>query len=310
VRATLIHNANAAGRFRLSTARILELLADIGYDATHLPTESEAELAAILCDPGELVVAAGGDGTVRGVALALAKRPGPRVPLAIIPLGTANNLARTLSLTDTTETLIRGLTAPQRRPFDLGCVRAPWGSSWFLEAFGFGLFAYGMTHYAPAQGKSLFRALRATVRALTRYEAQSWQLELDGRDISGRYLMAELMNTAAMGLRLPLAPGADPSDGLFEVVLVAEDDTVGLTDYLTHLAAGTLPQLPNVTVTQGRHLTMHWDGSPLHLDEEVRGEALCGGKEGVIDVELEAGALELWLPGNHEPQGEGIVECI
>jgi diacylglycerol kinase (ATP) len=319
VRATLIYNANAAGRFRLSTERILELLAAVGYDAEHVPTESEAELTAALRDPGELVIAAGGDGTVRGVALALAERPGPSVPLAIIPLGTANNIARTLALTDTAEALIRSLATPQRRPFDLGCVRAPWGASWFLEAFGFGLFAYGMAHYAPAQGKSLFRALRATVRALTRYEARSWQLELDGEDISGRYLNVELMNTAAMGLRLPLAPGADPSDGLFEVVRIAEDDTVGLKDYLSHLAAGTLVQLPNVTVTRGRHLVMHWDGSPLHFDEEVHGEAFCGGEAGVsggvvqsgtIDVDLEAGALELWLPGNLEPQGEGIVRCV
>lgn len=316
MRATLIHNANAAGWFRLSTGRIVELLADVGYDAEHVPTESEAELAAALCDPGELVIAAGGDGTVRGVALALAERPGPSVPLAIIPLGTANNIARTLSLTDTSEALIRGLAAPQRRPFDLGCIRGPWGASWFLEAFGFGLFAYGMAHYAPDQGKSLFRALRAAVQALTRYEARSWQLELDGEDISGRYLMVELMNTAAMGLRLPLAPGADPSDGVFEVVLVAEDDTVGLNSYLAHLAAGTLGQLPNVTVRPGRHLTLHWDGSPLHFDEEIRGEETCSGEgsvpgssvgssgveSGVVNVNLEAGALELWLPENLEAE--------
>jgi len=296
LRATLIHNAHAAGRFRLSTGRILELLRDSGYDAEYAPTETEADLKAALKDPGDLVVAAGGDGTVRGVALALARRPGGGVPLAVIPLGTANNIARTLGLTDTTETLLRGLSTPRPQPFDLGLIRAPWGEARFLEAFGVGLFARGMKHYDPGGGKSLFRALRAALRALTQGEAAEVRLELDGVDHSGRYLMVELMNTAAMGLRLRLAPGANPGDGLLDLVLVREDEGVGTHSYLVELAAGELETLPSVTVTRGRHLKMQWDGLPLHFDEEVRGDEDGGTPGGPLEVVVQAGALVVWLP--------------
>ncbi len=171
-RATLIHNAHAAGRLRLSTARSLELSAEAGYDAEHVPTGSEDELASALENPGDLVVAAGGDGTIRGVALALAAAKS-KVPLALAPLDTANNIARTLGLTETTENLLRGLAHPCARPFDLGAIRAPWGEARFLEAFGVGLFAHGMERYNPDEGKNLFRAAQAAFEPLRSTERGS-----------------------------------------------------------------------------------------------------------------------------------------
>ena len=295
-RATLIHNAHAAGRLRLSTERILELLGEAGYDAVHVPTESEADLTAALVDPGDLVVAAGGDGTIRGVALALAAARS-RVPLALAPLGTANNIARTLGLTDKVETLLRGLADPRPRPFDLGLIRAPWGEARFLEAFGVGLFAEGLKQYSPDERKSLVRMAGAAVATLTNYEAREWTCELDGRDLSGRYLMLEVMNTQAMGLRLRLVPDADPSDGLFDVVRVFEDDSVGFGTYLTRLAEGELETLPNIEIVRGKQLKLRWDGRPLHFDEEVYGDDPPRAPGGDICLELQAGALTLWLPG-------------
>ena len=298
-RATLIHNAHAAGRLRLSTGRIVELLGEAGYDAEYVPTQSEDDLAAALQDPGDLVVAAGGDGTIRGVALALAAL-GSSVPLALAPLGTANNIARTLGLTDSTETLLRGLANPQPRPFDLGLIRAPWGEARFLEAFGVGLFAEGLRQYSPDERKSLMRMAEAALETLTQAEAREWQCELDGRDLSGRYLILEVMNTQAMGLRLRLAPDANPSDGLFDVVRVSEDDTVGFGAYLTKLAEGDLETLPNVEIVRGKRLNLRWHGLPLHFDEEVRGDDPAREPGGELELTVQAGALTLWLPGLSE----------
>ena len=175
-------------------------------------------------------------------------------PLALAPLGTANNIARTLGLTDSTETLLRGLADPQPRPFDLGLIRAPWGEAKFLEAFGVGLFAEGLKQYSPDERKSLVRMAHAAIETLTQAEAREWQCDLDGRDLSGRYLMLEVMNTQAMGLRLRLAPDANPSDGLFDVVRVSEDDAVGFGAYLTKLVEGDLETLPNVEIVRGKQL--------------------------------------------------------
>lgn len=294
-RVTLIHNERAAGRFRMSTARILELLGEAGYAGEHVPTETEADLKAALGDAGDLVVAAGGDGTVRGVALTLAAL-GSRVPLAPLPLGTANNIARTLGLVGTTEALVRGLARPYRRPFDLGCVHAPWGGAHFLEAFGVGLFAHGMEQYRPQAGKSLLRAARAAFETFLRYEARDYRLELGGVDYSGRYLMVEVMNTAAMGLRLHIAPGADPSDGLFDVMLVREDRTVSPFRYLRGFATSGLDAFPNALRVRTDTVKLLWDGLPLHFDEEVRGDDDGSVPGGDLTITLQPGALTLWLP--------------
>lgn len=310
MQATLIHNPNAGGINALSSESIIELLGEISVTATCPPTTNETDLSAALQNPGELVIAAGGDGTVRAVALELHKL-GLQVPLAILPLGTANNIARTLSLTEPPQALLKGLARPRVRRFDVGCARGPWGEVRFLEAFGFGLLAHGLTDYNPGAGKSLVRAIGVALSTLTSYEAKPWRLTLDGEDLSGRFLLLEVMNTSSVGLRMVLAPDADPSDGLFDLVLVKDDDRVGLRAYLANLVAGKLESLPNVTLRRGKRLEISWDGSPLHYDEEVLvgerlgGERLGGevpistapnNRLGSAEVTLEAGALELWLP--------------
>ncbi len=113
-------------------------------------------------------------------------------------------------------------------------------------------------------------------------------MTLDGHDLSGRYLLLEVMNTAAVGLRLRLAPDADPSDELFGVVRVREDERVGLQAYFSKLAAGDLETLPNIDIVRGRHLKLVWDGLPLHFDEEVRGDDPAQVPGGEITVDLRA----------------------
>lgn len=291
MRATLIHNPNAAGTETLAAETIVRTLAKIGIRTAVPIMDGEGDLTGALRDPGDLVIAAGGDGTVRATALAL-HRLGLTVPLALLPLGTANNIARTLGLTAPPQALLTGLATPQPRPFDLGVARGPWGAVHFLEAFGAGLLAHGLADYDPTAEKSLVRAAGSAVSTFSSYQAQPWRLRFDGEDLSGRYLLVEVMNTASVGLRMALAPEADPSDGAFDLVLVEEDERVGLSTYVVNLISGRLETLSNVTVKRGRRLELTWDGSPLHYDEELFTE----GKPGPVEVSVQAGALELWLP--------------
>ena len=95
--------------------------------------------------PVDLVVAAGGDGTVHKTAWQLM---GSGIPLAILPLGTANNLARTLGFTESVDEILQSLHCGKGQPFDVGVARRSSRSEYFLEAAGGGLFA----DYFPAAG--------------------------------------------------------------------------------------------------------------------------------------------------------------
>jgi diacylglycerol kinase family enzyme len=86
----------------------------------------------------DAVLVAGGDGSVRRIALGLINR---NVPIGVLPMGTANNIARTLKLPRDPLRVIQELEAmvPARR--DVGHFVAPWGTGHFVEGAGFGPFS-------------------------------------------------------------------------------------------------------------------------------------------------------------------------
>lgn len=307
--ATLIYNGNARGTKRIPMNELDEALRAAGYDPVCHATAQAADLDPILAAAEGLVVAVGGDGTVRAVATRLVDKG---IPLAIVPTGTANNVARTLGVEGPPKKLLEALAEPRRIAFDVGRVRHPWGADYFLEATGCGIFADVLYRYDPAQGKSVLRAVGTLRDVLVGYQPRELQVLMDGEDISGSYLGLEILNAKATGPRLKLAPGADPSDGLLDVVRVLPAEGVPLVAYARRLLAEALEELPNVEVRRGRRLEIAWNGDPLHVDEELRPvrdaalEALgplagmpptdVRGSPDRIEVDVIAGALEVWLP--------------
>jgi diacylglycerol kinase family enzyme len=310
VKATLIYNPSARATSTVTPEALQAALRDAGFDPVYRPTERESDLDAILKSASGLVVAVGGDGTFRAVATRVL---GKDVYLAIIPMGTANNIARCLGVSGEPMELVAGLRHPKRRPFDVGCVETPGRRDYFLEGAGFGLFAEALALYNPDEGKSILRALKALTETLAEHRPRFFKLVLDGQDISGQYLMVEALNTTAIGLRLKLAPEADPSDGQLEVVCIREDLEPGLLKYAAALVREELEELPAVEVRRGRRLTLAWDGFPMHLDALVRpndsdpvtnggagkpGRAVDpAGQKALVVVEIIPAALSLWLPG-------------
>ena len=118
-----------------------------------------SDLSRLRRDAIDALVVAGGDGTVSQAAGALV---GGHVPMAILPLGTANNIAVSLGLDRPLPELIAGWPAARRRALDVGMARGDWGERLFLEAVGTGLIPWGMAavdaEKHPAEGDEV-RAL-------------------------------------------------------------------------------------------------------------------------------------------------------
>ena len=141
MRALLIHNPKAGDR-KHGKKQLMWSLKKNGLQAFYQSIKERGWEKAFK-KPVDLVIAAGGDGTVHKTAWQLM---GSGIPLAILPLGTANNLARSLGFTESVDEILQSLHCGKGQPFDVGVARRSSRSEYFLEAAGGGLFA----DYFPA----------------------------------------------------------------------------------------------------------------------------------------------------------------
>ena len=119
------------------------------------------------------------------------------------------------------------------------------------------------------------------------------KMALDGRDLTGDYVLLETMNIRSIGPNLCLAPDADPGDGLLDIVLVSDHEREKLTRYLTERIAGK-KRSPELTVHRGRHLHIECDELRVHIDDDIwpsHGEHPPYSPM-IIDVDLHPESLE------------------
>jgi diacylglycerol kinase family enzyme len=141
MRIALIYNPGS-GR-RVSLASLRELIEREGHELVRV-IEHSSDNAPLADSPAELVVAAGGDGTVARAVRAVSGRG---VPLAVLPLGTANNIAFTLGLDGPLERLVRSWHDAPARPFDTGVLNGGPGARPFVEGLGGGLVEACLTSF-------------------------------------------------------------------------------------------------------------------------------------------------------------------
>jgi diacylglycerol kinase family enzyme len=272
MRVTLVYNPKS-GHNGHDLETLERELREHGYKPDSVSVKEKSWQKA-LREPGELVVVAGGDGTVDKVAAAMMGRP---EPLAIVPKGTANNVARCLGIGGSTSEVIAGWSTARRRRFDVGRMSGLWEEPrTFLEAVGLGFFAQMIPvlsalgeqrQFADAHEKLLFQAdiLRTL---LAKSQAETWEMVIDGEEIRGDFLLVEVMNVDRVGPSLHLSPGADPGDGELNILLVADEDRVILQEALDAAAEGRTPSLPLKT-RHCQRVQILWTGSEVHTDGHV-----------------------------------------
>src|SRR5512134_1926658 len=101
MRALLVHNPSA-GSGRPTGEELLAALDRAGFSATYCSTKN-GDLEEALAQPADIVIVAGGDGTVAKIARTLNDR---KTLVAILPFGTANNIARCLGISGDPDALI------------------------------------------------------------------------------------------------------------------------------------------------------------------------------------------------------------
>lgn len=296
--AKLLHNPGA-GDEEHDSEDLVALIEKAGFRCRYSSTK-DSDWKDFEIDVDFLVVA-GGDGTVRRITKELLDRKmlDKTWPIGLLPLGTANNIAKTLELEGDTEDIINCWQQWNIRKYDVGRISHIDKVYFFLESFGYGIFPYlmgemkkrGKEDEEESPEKQLQVALELLQELIQSYEPKRCQLQIDGEDHSGHYLLVEVMNTRSIGPNLFLAPDARPDDGHFDVVLISTEDKDKFASYVAGKLKG-IEAPADFTIVSARNITISWEGTHVHVDDEV----VKIKKETEVEIEIKEGLLEFLVP--------------
>ncbi len=252
-RVLVIFNPVAGWRRRRFLRRVLAALQARGCAVTLRETgaRGDAEALARASDPArfDLVVAAGGDGTINEVINGLRDSV---LPLALIPLGTANVLAGEIGLRRRARELAEAIAAGTAHPVYLGQAN----DRRFAMMVGVGIDARIVEsidlRLKRIAGKLAYVA--SAVSALWRYRAARYELEIDGR----RYQVAAavIANGHYYGGRFVLARDARLTEPSLQVVLLERPGRWNVLRYAVAIARGRLDRLKDVRVIEARRVVV------------------------------------------------------
>jgi diacylglycerol kinase (ATP) len=285
MRICLFFNDSAGEGASLDELRAL--IEEAGHHVEHV-VENRKGLAAALASPVDCVVAAGGDGTVARAGRALA---GGDVPLAILPLGTANNIASSLSIDGSPRDLIAKWADHQVVTIDVGVIQSKKGEHYFLESVGTGLVAEGIAEGKATLSKGdpeehLLQARQMYLDTIQHLRPRRRRLTIDGQSMDGEYLLIEVLNTPSIGPGIRLSPDVNAADGLLSVVAAGEADRDALAEYVRARMTGNpadagLKSWPAARVEIGGM-------DDVHVDDEVR-----EGEGDAVTVAIKPGFLRV-----------------
>jgi len=242
-------------------------------------------------DGYEVVVAAGGDGTVNEVinGLMAAKQSGMTPPaLGVLSVGRGNDLANSLGIPVELVQACQTLAAGQRRPIDIGRVVGgivPEGR-YFGNCVGIGFDAIGTIEAAKLPRWGGFASfLVAILKTIFLYNhAPLAAIEFNGQTISQRSLMISIMNGKRIGGGgFIMAPDSEPDDGLLDLCIAEQMSSFAILRMVPHFMKGT--QATQKTIKTGRTRRVSIVAQDGPLPAQMDGEIICT-EQRRLDVEL------------------------
>jgi YegS/Rv2252/BmrU family lipid kinase len=294
----VVFNPSSGGDSAAQRAEeIKAVISETGKELIWLETTPEDAGVGMAKDAVEqgadVVIAAGGDGTVMACATGLA---GSEVPLGVVPLGTGNLVAVNFDIPlDIADALEVALVCTRRR-IDLGATGT--GDGRFVVAAGMG-FDAALLRDTPHKLKAIAGPLAyvwSGLRNLRRPRAD-YQLELDGERVTRRAQGVVVANLGKIQGGLPILPDAVPDDGQFDIA-VLRTRTPG--DWL-QVAARVLfrrpGDRPRVDTFRAAKVSIRCDkAQPVQFDGDAADPT------DRLDLEIDADSLTLAVPSHQEEQ--------
>lgn len=276
----LINPVSGKGHGRKKLFDIVEKLTAGGCRVTVMPTLPSGETERLIAAEGgnyELIVAAGGDGTLNHVASGIVKS-GLSTALGYIPLGSTNDFAASLGIP------VRALDACDRilernpAPIDIGVF----GEKRFVYIACTGIFA-DTSYETPQQVKNLIghnAYILHSVSSLTSNHRTRCRVDADGEIIEGEFILISVSNSLRAGGVFKLPEGyVSFDDGIFELILVpAPKNIIASTAMINKIITKSVTDDPFIHRKVSRAHFEFESGQAWTLDGEYGGT--------VTDIEI------------------------
>jgi len=222
----------------------------------------------------DMVISAGGDGTVNEIAGALSHTG---TALGILPLGSGNGFARSLGIPQDAEDALKVIVDGHSQVCDRGIInRLP-----FYCTFGLGFDAVVSEKFASMKRRGRMTYVRSVLQEFINYRSQPYALSIGGSVITENAFLIAVCNAPQYGNNAYIAPQAKLSDGLLDITVVHSGSPIStafvgvdlLTGYLDRNTQIETFKVSAATITRLNSGPVHIDGDPLTLGTNL--EVTC-----------------------------------
>lgn len=265
----IIANPHAGrGRGQKIARAAKELLSEKNVDFELIFTEYQGhaiELAKKASKKHELVVALGGDGTIREVLAGTWQQP---VTIGIIPGGTGNDYARGLGIPREVGAAIKVLLEGETALFDVGVEKDRVFGQLACIGFPVDVILHVNTHREGfIKGPAAFLAgVAATIRNLRSYPVE---ITIDDVVLKKNVVAIFAMNMPYGGGGMKFVPDARYDSGVFHILIIEEISKVDFAFTLPKIYSGKHTNHPAVTILTGREITLQGETFPIMLDGDT-----------------------------------------
>lgn len=275
-RARIIYNPTSGRElFKKHLPEVLEKLEKAGYETSCHATTCEGDAvgaANYAVERGfDLVIAAGGDGTLNEVVAGISqfeKRP----KVGLIPMGTTNDFARALRIPRDIDKAVNIILANDTIPVDVGVVN----DRYFINIAGGGKITE-LTYDVPSKLKTVLGQLAYYLKGiemLPSIRASQVRIEYDGEVFDDEAMMFLVGLTNSVGGFERLAPDSSVNDGLFTLLILRKCNIAEFIRLATLAIRGEHLEDPHVVYKKAKHITVSADDHvQLNLDGEYGGNA-------------------------------------
>ena len=233
----------------------------------------------------DIVIAAGGDGTVNETAQALCNTG---CSFGIIPCGSGNGLARHLNIPVDVNAAIDIIAAGRVETCDHGSVN---GRPFFCT-FGTGFDAQVSHKFAQSKHRGKLTYIRNTFHEYVTYKPEEYIIKANGQVLTERAFVVAVCNASQYGNNAYIAPHASINDGLLDVTIIHYGNLLTTAMVGVDLMVGSIEKNMLIETFRAADLTIERKTEgPAHID----GEPLI--LEPTLDVHCHPSSLRIFTPG-------------